>query len=532
MRFFLCVCCVAIVGELTPAGAQSTTASEAPLPVAELTVGQSRTWLPPTRVGRISLVSGNVDLRRSDEPSWSDAERNQPVFAGYAVRTDPRTRAEIQIGATTIYLSNATEIGLADVREAFAQITLSGGRIGLDLRHLEDGETVEVDLPQGAVWLLSPGSYDIDAGADDVASRVAVFEGTARVATAGTDARIATGQMVLIGGPDAAAVGIERAAADTFAGWCREHDYDTSRLAASYYLSPHMTGFAELDAAGIWKINSDYGPVWFPADLEWSPYRFGHWNWIAPWGWTWIDDQPWGFAPSHYGRWIIINEHWAWVPGNFVERPLYAPAVVAFLGTPGVGLSSEEGPTVAWFPLAPNEVYWPSYTRDVNYVRRLNHGDVANADAIGLRADGEPPLELFNEDFANRGLATVIPRSAFINARSAGPARLTLPLQRLQNAPVLMASPQIGPPVAQRTQTANKPAMAAPDRLVLRVARNKGGKQVRAAAMQPRGRVQPALVIRGAHLRAPSYAGSPGGRQVVLLRLAHSGGGAGRGVKR
>ena len=119
------------------------------------------------------------------------------------------------------------------------------------------------------------------------------------------------------------------------------------------------------------RSTRDYGPVWFPTDLEWAPYRFGHWSWIAPWGWSWIDDQPWGFAPSHYGRWALIDEHWAWVPGGFVERPLYAPAVVAFLGTPGVGLSSEDGATVAWFPLAPDEAYWPSYTRDVRLCPQL-----------------------------------------------------------------------------------------------------------------------------------------------------------------
>ena len=131
---------------------------------------------------------------------------------------------------------------------------------------------------------------------------------------------------------------------------------------------------------------------------------------------------PWGFAPSHYGRWALINEHWAWVPGSPVERPLYAPAVVAFLGTPGIGLSSEEGATAAWFPLAPNEVYWPGYTRDVNYVRSLNLGNVQDIDAIGLQADGEPPLELFSMHFADREFATIVrARSSSMGALSRRP---------------------------------------------------------------------------------------------------------------
>ncbi len=141
-----------------------------------------------------------------------------------------------------------------------------------------------------------------------------------------------------------------------------------------------MTGFAELDAAGTWESTSEYGIVWVPAGLfaDWAPYRDGHWRWIAPWGWTWIDNQPWGFVTSHYGRWAFIGEHWAWVPGTFVAQPVYVPAAVAFLGTAGVGLSVADsaGPAIGWFPLAPGEVYWPSYARNLDYVRHVNLANI------------------------------------------------------------------------------------------------------------------------------------------------------------
>ena len=52
----------------------------------------------------------------------------------------------------------------------------------------------------------------------------------------------------------------------------------------------------------------EYGTVWFPhvTIVGWAPYRYGHWAWISPWGWTWVDDAPWGFAPFHYGRWVFV----------------------------------------------------------------------------------------------------------------------------------------------------------------------------------------------------------------------------------
>src|SRR5207253_4294883 len=123
------------------------------------------------------------------------------------------------------------------------------------------------------------------------------------------------------------------------------------------------------------------------------PYRYGHWRWVAPWGWNWIDDMPWGFAPSHYGRWARVNERWGWVPGDRAAAPVYAPALVDFLGTAGVGLSYPDasGPAVAWFPLAPGEVYWPSYTTSLEAIRRLNAAAVKDISKIAAGIDGEPP---------------------------------------------------------------------------------------------------------------------------------------------
>src|SRR5258708_2846899 len=105
---------------------------------------------------------------------------------------------------------------------------------------------------------------------------------------------------------------------------------------APRWVSPETRGYQDLGAEGAWTQPPSDGPVWSPANMpaDWAPYRHGHWAYVEPWGWTWIDDASWGFAPFHYGRWARDHDRWGWYPGAVVERPVYAPALVAFVGEP------------------------------------------------------------------------------------------------------------------------------------------------------------------------------------------------------
>src|SRR5689334_22244872 len=235
MRLFICICSIALVAGLVPTVAQELTETEA-VPAFEASAPLPSDWSPPSRVGQVKLVSGNLDVRVASGSAWADAELNRPIFAGEALRTDARARSEIRIGATTIKLSNASEIEIASLRDGATQILLSHGRIGVQLHRAGENETVEIDVPQGGVWLLVPGTYDIAAGDGEGPLRVAVFGGTAQYAGAGGDRRIEAGQVaVLTGSESADAASIEPVAADDFVAWCRDHDYDETHLAAPYY---------------------------------------------------------------------------------------------------------------------------------------------------------------------------------------------------------------------------------------------------------------------------------------------------------
>jgi hypothetical protein len=416
---------------------------------------------PPARVGRVGYASGDLSFRVAGDKEWSEAGVNYPVATGGSFWVDPQGRAEIAVGTDTVDLAGGTELDIVELDERATQLGLPQGRVFVRLRQLARGQSVEIDLPQGGVWLLQPGAYDIDAGAADRPGRVQVFEGSARFAGGGADQEIRAGDAAVLSGANPVAAALQPAAADEFVEWCRSRDAERSRVAAPRHVSPQMTGYAELDPYGQWRSSPQYGEVWYPNQVPtgWAPYRDGRWISVPPWGWTWVDDQPWGFAPSHYGRWAYIDDRWGWVPGRIVPQPVYAPALVAFVSAPAiaVGVAAAAGPAVGWFPLGPGEVYWPSYTRNTYYIRNVNVTNVRNIDTVVVRSRGVPPPRLAHAAFANRRFATVVPQRVFADAGKIAPAAIHVPPARLRNAAVSVQPPRVAP--ARRPARAPRPPL-------------------------------------------------------------------------
>jgi len=221
------------------------------------------------------------------------------------------------------------------------------------------------------------------------------------------------------------------AAADDFDRWSAERDRSEDRIASTRYVSPHMTGYEDLDRHGTWQTLPEYGAVWLPARVapDWAPYRHGHWAWVSPWGWTWVDDAPWGFAPFHYGRWVHVHDRWAWAPGPRIRRPVYAPALVAFVGGSGFSFSVHSGPAVGWFPLGWREPYRPWYRASPTYVRNVNVTHVTNVTNV-------------THIYRNRPDAvTVVPQQAFASRRSVNQSRFNVAQADLARAQVIQTTP-------------------------------------------------------------------------------------------
>jgi hypothetical protein len=220
---------------------------------------------------------------------------------------------------------------------------------------------------------------------------------------------------------------------------------------STQYVSTETTGSDALDRYGRWDTLPDSEPVWFPTSVpdDWAPYRFGHWDWIEPWGWTWVDDQPWGFAPFHYGRWVNIDGHWGWVPGAVQPHPVYAPALVAFVDAPDdPGGAPDGGPDVGWFPLGPGDDYAPWYEAGPDYVESVNAPEHAHFHDFGLHGYGERGRELWRARYFNRRFATVVSREALANARRIDRDMIRrVDADRLEHAAVMHGAPHITPAV-------------------------------------------------------------------------------------
>jgi hypothetical protein len=135
-----------------------------------------------------------------------------------------------------------------------------------------------------------------------------------------------------------------------------------------------------------------------------------------------VEDEPWGFAPFHYGRWAFVESRWCWVPGPVAVRPVYAPALVAFIGGATLVVGGG-GPSVAWFPLAPGEVYVPYYRGSRGYVERLNvTNTVVNVTRVTnvYNVYNSNQRNVTNITYVNQRVnngVTVVSRETFVNAR-------------------------------------------------------------------------------------------------------------------
>jgi hypothetical protein len=341
---------------------------------------------PPARAARLSYAGGSVSFEPAGTDDWVDAVVNRPMTTGDKLWTDRDGRAEVRIDSYGLRLGPQTGFSFLNLDDNTVQVRLTEGSLNIRVRRLEENESLEIDTPNLAFNVLRPGSYRIDVNENGDSTVVSIRDGQGEVTGGGSAYPVHGGDSVTFTGTDQLSADVQDYQGnDDFDRWSSERDRRWDRSTAPKYVSDDVVGYEDLDEYGGWRPVPEYGTVWFPRTTVagWAPYRYGHWVWVSPWGWTWVDDAPWGFAPFHYGRWVTVGGVWGWVPSPprpavvtmAYVRPVYAPALVAWVGGSqfGVGVSVGGAPAgVAWFPLGPRDVYCPSYHVSPRYVERVN----------------------------------------------------------------------------------------------------------------------------------------------------------------
>lgn len=407
---------------------------------------QDQSQDPPDRVARLNYSQGSISFRPAGEDDWVTGVPNRPLVTGDDLWADENSRAEVHLGSTAIRLGSQTGITFLTLDDNNTQIRLAQGSLIVRVRHLDDDDSFEIDTPNVAFNLLQPGEYRLDVSQDGSRTEVTTWHGRGHVTGGGFSYNVLAGQSAsFTGDQDHLDYDLNQVAdRDGFDDWAFDRDEREDRADSANYVSREMTGYEDLDENGDWSYVAGYGPCWRPRTVAvgWAPYRFGHWVYVGPWGWTWVEDEPWGFAPFHYGRWAFVNNGWFWVPGPVVVRPVWAPALVAFVGG-GPGFHFSGGVGVGWFPLAPGEVYVPGYRVSRTYVNNIN---ITNTTVNVTRVTNVYNTVVVNRSttinnitYVNQrvnGGVTVVSHETFVNARPVAHNIMRVEAREVVSAPV------------------------------------------------------------------------------------------------
>ena len=415
---------------------------------------------PPGRVGRISLIGGAVFLFNDHYDAQQAAQLNWPVTTGDTLTTAAGARAEVRIGSTAIRMDGDSQLEFGALDDQQLRLRLLRGTVAVRVRDIGQARQFTLTTTQGSVALNDAGTYRFEAGRRPGSTAVAVFQGAAAFAGTGLSLGIAAGQQAEIFGESNLGYAITAAVQGDFDAWGLARDRRDDESRSVRFVSREMTGYEDLDAYGDWREVAEYGSVWYPRRIAvgWAPYRSGHWAWVRPWGWTWVDEAPWGFAPFHYGRWVFVGGIWGWMPGPRVARPVYAPALVAWVGRPGwqVSFSVGIGPAVGWFPLGPREVFVPAYTSSTGYMHRINAHHVRN---IAHIADAQrEPQRAHHVHRSHRDAVTVVPSTVVSSGAAVSRyAHRFAQGQSIDALPAAAAAPALAPPPRRGRATAAAP---------------------------------------------------------------------------
>ncbi len=399
---------------------------------------------PSGRVARLQYMTGSVSVQPRGTEEWVLGSVNRPLTSADNIWADKDSRAELSLGSAVLRLGAESSLTLTNVTYETVQMQLHQGTLNVHVRRLFDGEIYEVDTPNQAFTILKSGDYRFDVDSDGAATVITVRAGKGEATGNGSGVQIKAGQQVRFTGGNLEHAAYEAPRRDGFDDWSWARDKRLDHSYSARYVGAGTVGYEDLDEYGSWRDDSEYGHIWTPRHVVagWSPYHYGHWIWVEPWGWTWEDDAPWGFAPFHYGRWAYTGGYWGWVPGPYYARPYYAPALVVWFGGPSWGWGGFGGGVgFGWCALGWREPYYPSYYGSRHYFQNVNitNTHITNITNITNNYYNNhykvEPIRSINKDKPGGFIA--VHKDTILNARPVAKNMVSVPANVRKGAPEL-----------------------------------------------------------------------------------------------
>lgn len=411
---------------------------------------------PPGRVARLNELAGDVSFQAPGSDQWAQATPNYAVSNGDRLYVAPQSHAELDFGQGVVRAGDRADVTVTNLSDHFAQLGIANGTIDASIYRWIPSDSIELDTPNGALIPQAAGMYRVWVDPNDNSTIVSAEGGTLLVTGPGISQTLQPGQTVRLVGTNPIQLSVVNGpssgygAPEQFVTWSAERDrrYHMAQLRpAARYVNQDMPGWVDVVDDGRWITTPSNQNVWCPSNVSssWVPYRSGHWTYVNPWGWTWVDDNQWGYTTTHYGRWMQTSSNsgcsWGWVPSSTTTAPVYAPALVSFVE----GIANLAGTPNAqgWFPLGPQEPYFPWYAHSDSYLNAVNVANIGAAVALDRLLH---PADINQVEFVNRPVAlTVVPTTVVVSGEPVAPAVVHVAPGQLKKEGRIVVAPQLSP---------------------------------------------------------------------------------------
>jgi hypothetical protein len=300
---------------------------------------------------RVSLISGDVQIRSEDTEDWVPASINMPLREGDRIWVPEGGKAELQlIDGTYLRLDRQSALEILTLDKDSSQFYLDEGHAYVNSRGQRDN-FLQMDTPASSIRVYERSIFKVDLSEDGL-NQISVLKGSVDVESRSGKTTVKSGYTLTLQDETYAELS-PLGPPDDWERWNIERDRRLAeRRPPPPYLPEELYAYSgDFESYGRWVYASGYGYVWTPrvaVSVGWAPYRIGRWVWIAG-DYVWVSYEPWGWVPYHYGRWAFVGSiGWCWVP-PVRGAVFWGPGFVAWVRTPTY---------VAWVPLGPREIYY------------------------------------------------------------------------------------------------------------------------------------------------------------------------------